>query len=103
VARDPVLAGPRGSGPGRKGRPAGRRPPPAQFWSGPQHQATSASPPDTARRGGTSSRRKRAAHDSVVSLVLAIHAQADRPLGFDQVVELSGNRITRPRLCLLCE
>jgi hypothetical protein len=26
---------------------------------------------------------------------LSVHAAADRPLGFDQVVELSGNRVTR--------
>ena len=47
---------------------------------------------------GRSPRRKRAAHDSVVSLVLAIHAEADRPLGFDQVAELSGNRVTRTQV-----
>lgn len=71
---------------------------PAQFWSGPQRQATSVSLPDTARAAGTFSRRKRAAHDSVISLVLAIHAEADRPLGFDQVVKLSANRVTRTQV-----
>jgi hypothetical protein len=72
---------------------------PEQFWSGPEPHATSASLPDTACAGRTSSRRrKRAAHDSVVSLVLAIHAEADRPLGFDQVAELSGNRVTRAQV-----
>jgi hypothetical protein len=70
---------------------------PSQFWSGPQHQAMSGPPPPTAR-AGASSRRKRPARDSVISLVLAIHAQADRPLGFDQVVELSGNRVTRAQV-----
>jgi hypothetical protein len=30
--------------------------------------------------------------------VPAIHAEADRPLGFDQVVELSGNRVTRAQV-----
>ena len=30
--------------------------------------------------------------------MLAIHAEADRPLGFDQVVELSGNRVTRAQV-----
>jgi hypothetical protein len=70
---------------------------PAQFWSGPPPQDASGPPPDTARTGA-SSRRKRPAHDSVISLVLAIHAQADRPLGFDQVVELSGNRVTRAQV-----
>ena len=72
---------------------------PGQFWSGPEPHATSASLPDTARAGSSSCRRrKRAAHDSFVSLVLAIHAEADRPLGFDQVVELSGNRVTRAQV-----
>jgi hypothetical protein len=70
----------------------------AQFWSGPEPHATPAPLPDTARAAPAPSRRKRAAHDSIVSLVLAIHAQADRPLGFDQVVELSGNRVTRAQV-----
>jgi hypothetical protein len=69
-----------------------------QFWAGPERPAVLASPPDTARTGCGASRRKRAAHDSIVSLVLAIHAEADRPLGFDQVAELSGNRVTRDQV-----
>ena len=69
-----------------------------QFWSGPQRQPAPLPPPDTARAAGTSSRRMRATHDSIVSVVLAIHAEADRPLGFDQVVELSGNRVTRDQV-----
>jgi hypothetical protein len=71
---------------------------PEQFWSGPERQAIPVALPATGRAGRTASRRKRAAHDSIVSLVLAIHAEADRPLGFDQVVELSGNRITREQV-----
>jgi hypothetical protein len=71
---------------------------PAQFWSGPDPQATPPAPRDTARAAGTPSRRSRAAHDSIVSRVLAIHAEADRPLGFDQIVELSGNRLTRAQV-----
>jgi hypothetical protein len=70
---------------------------PAQFWAGPQPQAAAAPSPGTARAGRTS-RRKPAARDSITSLVLAIHAEADRPLGFDQIVELSGNRVTRPQV-----
>ena len=31
-------------------------------------------------------------------MVLAIHAEADRPLGFDQVAELAGNRVTRAQV-----
>ncbi len=70
---------------------------PAQFWSGPQREDTPApprAPPGPAGPPGASA----AAHDSVISLVLAIHAEADRPLGFDQVVELSGNRVTRAQV-----
>jgi hypothetical protein len=70
---------------------------PAQFWAGPQPQAGPARPQDTAP-AGRASRRKRAARDSIISVVLAIHAEADRPLGFDQVVELSGNRVTRDQV-----
>jgi hypothetical protein len=71
---------------------------PEQFWSGPERHAIPAALPDTARAGRTAARRKRALHDSIVSVVLAIHAEADRPLGFDQVVELSGNRVTREQV-----
>jgi hypothetical protein len=70
----------------------------AQFWSGPEHHATPVPPPDTTPARSTSSRRKPAARDSVVSLVLAIHAEADRPLGFDQLVQLSGDRVTRAQV-----
>ena len=87
---DPALAG-------KAARLAGITP--AQFWSGPEHPANPASPPDTTRTRGTSSRRRhRAARDSVISLVLAIHAEADRPLGFEQVADLSGNRVTRAQV-----
>ena len=30
--------------------------------------------------------------------MLSVHAEADRPLGFDQVVELSGNRVSRAKV-----
>jgi hypothetical protein len=66
---------------------------PAQFWAGPQAPAAPA-PPRDAARASHAARRKPAARDSVISLVLAVHAEADRPLGFDQVVELSGNQVT---------
>jgi hypothetical protein len=69
---------------------------PAQFWAGPQPQATPA--PKGTPRASRGSRRKPAARDSATSLVLAIHAEADRPLGFDQVVELSGARVTRAQV-----
>ncbi len=69
--------------------------PSAQFWSWPQPQATPASPPDITRAAAASTRRKRAAHDSVVSLVLAIHAQADRQ--FSSV--LGRSRRDVPEMC----
>jgi hypothetical protein len=59
--------------------------------------AAASGPQDTARPG-RASRRKPAARDSVTALVLAIHAEADRPLGFDQVVKLSENRVTRTQV-----
>jgi hypothetical protein len=66
----------------------------AQFWAGPDSHPAAA-PPQSTTQAGRPGRRKRPAHDSVISHVLAIHAEADRPLGFDQVAELSGNRVTR--------
>jgi hypothetical protein len=68
---------------------------PAQFWAGPPqpgYQAPAAGGAATPRRrtGGT--------RDRITSLVLALHAAVDRPLGFDQVVELSGNRVTRAQV-----
>ena len=70
---------------------------PAQFWSGPQPQAAPAPAPGTARPR-RASRRKAAARDSVIAGVLAIHAEADRPLSFNQVVGLSENRVTRAQV-----
>ena len=67
----------------------------AQFWAGPPqpgHQAQPAGGAATPRRQTGSTR------DRITSLVLALHAAADRPLGFDQVVELSGNRVTRAQV-----
>lgn len=69
---------------------------PAQFWDGPQPQVTPEPSWDTTRARAAG--RKSAAHDSIISLVLAVHAETDRPLGFDQVVELSGNRVTRAQV-----
>lgn len=68
----------------------------AQFWAGPPqpgHQAQPAGGAATPRRRRTGSTR-----DRITSLVLALHAAVDRPLGFDQVVELSGNRVTRTQV-----
>lgn len=63
---------------------------PEQFWAGPKHQPP-APPPRAARRPP-------AARDTVTSLVLAIHAEADRPLGFDQVAGLSSGQVTRAQV-----
>lgn len=79
---------------------------PAQFWAGPQHEAVPEAPqqqadlpaPQDTVRTGRACRRKSAARDSVIARVLAIHAAVDRPLSFDQVVELSGNRVTRDQV-----
>lgn len=64
-----------------------------RFWEGPDGPAPEPQhavyPADTARP------RRAADRDRVTSLVLGVHAEADRPLGFDQVVELAGARITR--------
>jgi hypothetical protein len=70
---------------------------PAQFWAGPQGQPGPTSPQNTAR-GGQAPRRKPAARDTVTSLVLAVHAEVDRPLGFDQIAELSGHQVTRDQV-----
>jgi hypothetical protein len=70
---------------------------PAQFWAGPE----SGPPPESAQevpRPRAAVRRRPAPRDSVIALVLSVHAEADRPLGFDQVVEMSGNRVTRAQV-----
>ncbi|MGH3199025.1 MAG: hypothetical protein ACRDOH_21110 [Streptosporangiaceae bacterium] len=70
---------------------------PAHFWAGPEP----APAPESAQevpRPRAAARRRPAARDSVVALVLSVHAEADRPLGFDQVAELSGNRVTRTQV-----
>lgn len=66
-----------------------------QFWAGPDSiPDTSTTPP------ATSSRRRRATarRDSAPALVLAVHTKADRPLGFDEVVDLCGGRVTRDQV-----
>jgi hypothetical protein len=64
----------------------------AQFWAGPAAAlATARVHEDPA----SPVRRDPATRDTVISIVLSVHAAADRPLGFDQVVELSGGRVTR--------
>jgi hypothetical protein len=67
---------------------------PAQFWAGPE--PAPAPPPDVPRPGAAG--RPPAARDTVISLVLSVHAAADRPLGFDRVARLSGSRVTRAQV-----
>ena len=101
AARDPVPAGPGRSGPGGQGRPAGRRHARAVLVRAARPRSPRGAVGAAragAARARTASRRKAASRDSVIALVLAIHAEADRPLGFDQVVELSGNRVTRAQV-----
>jgi hypothetical protein len=65
---------------------------PAQFWAGPE--PAPAPLQEVPHRAGAA-RRQPVTRDTAISIVLSVHAAADRPLGFDQVVELSGNRVTR--------
>jgi hypothetical protein len=66
-----------------------------QFWAGPNAASTetkqSARPADRPQR-------QPAERDRVTALVLGIHANVDRPLGFDQVVELARGRVTRAQV-----
>lgn len=66
-----------------------------EFWAGPGQPGRQA--PVV---GGAAAARRRTGgtRDRITSLVLALHAAVDRPLGFDQVVELSGSRVTRAQV-----
>jgi hypothetical protein len=66
----------------------------AQFWAGPEAAPVAAQTHEIPRPASPA-RRAPAGRDTVISSVLAVHAAADRPLGFDQVVELSGGQVTR--------
>jgi hypothetical protein len=67
-----------------------------EFWAGPHHPADAASPPP--EQTITTRPRTLATRDRTTALVLGIHAQQDRPLGFDQVVELAARRATRDQV-----
>jgi len=56
---------------------------PERSWAGPEPAPV---PPRDMPGPARVTRRGRAARDSVVSLVLSVHAVADQPLGFEQVV-----------------
>jgi hypothetical protein len=66
---------------------------PAQFWAGPEPEPAPAPPPlqEVPRLGP----RRQPARDTAISIVLSVHAAAGRPLGFDQLAEMSGGRVTR--------
>jgi hypothetical protein len=57
-------------------------------WAADRSEGSERRSATTRTFGGTPAR------DTVISLVLSVHAAADRPPGFDQVAELSGNRVT---------
>jgi hypothetical protein len=72
-----------------------------RFWTGPDgvvpepRRAVSST---DAPSNDSAEPRRSSARDRVTSLVLGVHAAADRPLGFDQVVELTGQRVTRDQV-----
>jgi hypothetical protein len=70
---------------------------PARFWAGPE-PAPEQQPARSDPLPRAAARRRPAGRDSAIALVLSVHAEADRPLGFDQVVELSGNRVSRAQV-----
>jgi hypothetical protein len=61
-----------------------------QFWTASEHQDIPVTPADQARSSAT--------QDRLTSLVLAAHIKADRPLGFEEVVDLCGGRATRSQV-----
>lgn len=67
-----------------------------RFWAGPD--GATPEPRHTVASADAAQPRPAPARDRVTSLVLGVHAQADRPLGFDQVVELAGGRVTREQV-----
>lgn len=70
-----------------------------QFWAGPERAEADAAErvesDVTSTSADTARRRRPAAQDRVTSLVLGVHAEMDRPLGFDQIVDLLAGRVTR--------
>lgn len=69
---------------------------PEQFWAGPDHDTPEQHQP--ANSAAPTPRRAEAKRDSVTSLVLGVHAEADRPLSFDQVVDRTSGCITRAQV-----
>ncbi|UJW36910.1 hypothetical protein L3Q67_45410 (plasmid) [Saccharothrix sp. AJ9571] len=67
-----------------------------RFWVGPEGPAPQSRPADAS--ADAAQPRRAADRDRVTSLVLGVHAEADRPLGFDQVVELAGAWVTRDQV-----
>lgn len=67
----------------------------SQFWEGPRAVATE---PRRPAADTDTTRRVSASTDRATSVVLGVHASEDRPLGFDQVVELARGKVTRDQV-----
>lgn len=69
----------------------------AQFWAGPstENDNVEADAADAGVVAELGARRVSATRDRIIALVLGVHTTADRPLGFDQVVALCPDGITR--------
>lgn len=69
-----------------------------RFWAGPGAPTSEPGPATSTSTEDAAPSRRPAERDRVTSLVLALHAAEDRPLGFDQVVQLAGGRVTREQV-----
>jgi hypothetical protein len=95
VTPEQFWAGPAGTERGSADAPAAAEPAAATSApavSAPAVPTAPSVPPAQRRRSG------RPRHDRITSIVLAAHTAADRPLGFDQVVQLCGGRATRAQV-----
>lgn len=82
-------------GPGSRTVPSAPAAPAGDALSSPVTAATAAASARQTRRAGRSSKP---GGDSVVSLVLTTHARHDRPMRFEEVVDLCGGRVTRTQV-----
>jgi hypothetical protein len=70
-----------------------------RFWAGPDGPLPGPQQPQREAHAEDAAPPRRVTdRDRVTSLVLGVHAEADRPLGFDQVVELTGDRVSRDQV-----
>lgn len=75
----------------------------ADFWAGPAAVRARAGVPaqrtdDGAPVTDLAQRRQSPTRDQITSLVLATHTAADRPLGFDRVVQMCAGTVTRDQV-----